>query len=146
MKDVLIDITGTQTVDGSTDVIEFTTEGQYYKYRGRYHVRYPEHITTGLDGITTTLKIGETCVSLSRRGRMSSELTVERDRRHVCHYDTGFGLFSVGVFGKTIRSTLDEGGGELVMRYAIDIDMTHQSDNEIKITVRDKSDPAPGLV
>ena len=138
MKEVLIDIKGTQrTGDGSTDSIEFTTVGKYYKYKNRYHLSYPEHITTGMKDVTTTLKVGDDMVSLCRRGGANSELTVQRHKRHMCHYDTGYGLLSVGIFGKTVRSTLDDKGGKLYMRYTVDIDMGFQSENEIDVTVRE---------
>ena len=138
MKEVIIDIKGTQrTGDGEVDSIEFTTVGKYYKYKNRYHLSYPEHITTGMKNVVTTLKVGDEDVLLCRRGGANSELTVERQKRHICHYDTGYGLFSVGIFGKTVRSTLGGNGGKLYLKYTVDIDSGFQSENEIDVTVRE---------
>jgi uncharacterized beta-barrel protein YwiB (DUF1934 family) len=142
-KDVLISIKGTVTAEGGApDVIELITAGRYYNKDGSYYISYKESETTGFEGVTTTLRVeGDSCVTLTRSGQSSSSLILEKGRRHLCHYDTGFGQLMVGVSGCRIRSRLDDGGGEVTFNYALDINSSLVSQNEVYISVREAQKP-----
>lgn len=138
-KDVLISIKGTVIPDGAApDVIELITEGRYYNKEGSYYIIYKESETTGFDGVTTTLKVeGDRCVTLTRNGPSSSRLILEKGRRHLCQYDTGYGSLMVGVSGCRILSKLDDIGGELTFHYTLDINSSLVSQNEVSISVKE---------
>jgi uncharacterized beta-barrel protein YwiB (DUF1934 family) len=74
-------------------------------------------------------------VTLERRGSESTQLVVERGVRHQCHYDVGFGDLMIGVMGSRIKSTLNEQGGNLELRYHLDIESVHSSENEMYINI-----------
>lgn len=138
-KDYLIDIRGTVVSDGNLpDVIEMTTAGRFYQKDGSYYITYKESEATGLDGVTTTLRVeGEDRVTLSRTGSQRSRLTLEKGRRHQSLYDTGFGMMMVGVSGCRIKSGLGDRGGELVFNYTLDINSNTVSQNEVYVNVRE---------
>ena len=142
-KDVLISIKGTVIPEGSNpDVIELITAGRYYNKDGSYFITYKESETTGFDGVTTTLKVeGENCVTLTRSGAAGTRLVLEQGRRHLCHYDTGYGQMMVGVSGCKIHSQLNDGGGELTFNYTLDINSSLVSTNEVYISVREAAKP-----
>lgn len=139
-KNVLISIKGTILPDeGLPDVIELITAGRYYNKNGSFYITYKESEATGLEGVTTTLKVdGEDCVTLIRNGSQKSRLLLEKGRRHLCHYDTGFGPLMVGVSGCNIKSCLDDLGGELVFKYTLDINSNTVSQNEVFVSVKEE--------
>jgi uncharacterized beta-barrel protein YwiB (DUF1934 family) len=136
-KDVLISIKGTVLPsDGAPDIIELITSGRYYRKNGSYYISYKESEATGMNGVTTTLKIeGENTVTLIRNGSQRSQLILEKGQRHLCQYDTGFGQLMVGVSGCRIKSCLDDCGGELTFNYTLDVNSNTVSQNEVYVTV-----------
>jgi len=138
-KDVLISIKGTVVSEGGVpDIIELITAGRYSNRDGIYYISYKESEATGFDGVTTTLKVeGDSCVTLTRSGPSSSRLILEKGRRHLCHYETSYGQLMVGVSGCRINTRLDDGGGELTFNYALDINSSLVSQNEVYISVRE---------
>lgn len=143
-KEVLISIKGTVISEGAApDQIELITSGRYYNRDGNYFISYKETEGTGLkDVFTTTLKVeGEDCVTLTRRGSPGTRLILERGRRHLCHYDTGYGQLMVGVSGCHIRSKLDDSGGELSFNYTLDVNSSMISQNEVNISIKEAHKP-----
>ena len=146
-KDVLISIRGTVLAEGKDpDVIELVTAGRYFAKNGHYYIVYKESEATGLEGVTTTLKVdGEECITLVRHGPSPSNLILEKGRRHLCQYETGYGQMMVGVSGCKIKSQLDDRGGELAFYYTLDINSSLVSENEVLISVKEagKKDVKP---
>ncbi|MDR3552868.1 MAG: DUF1934 domain-containing protein [Clostridia bacterium] len=138
-KDVMISIKGTVVAEsGLPDIIELVTAGRYYKKDGSFYISYKESEATGLEGVTTTLKVdGQSSVTLIRNGNQRSRLVLEKGRRHQSLYDTGFGAMTVGVSGCKIKSCLNELGGELVFNYTLDINSNTVSQNEVYVSVRE---------
>ena len=66
-----------------------------------------------------------------------STLIIEPGRRHVCHYDSGYGVLSLGVAADEILNGLTEQGGEVEFSYTLDTGSTQISYNKVKITVQE---------
>ena len=139
-KDVLINIRSIYNTEDDHDVIELFTTGQYYKRGESYYISYEESEATGFEGSTTTLKVEpEKMVTMSRSGAMNSQLIVERGVRHQCHYDVGCGELLVGVLGSRIKSSLNDKGGGLEVKYSLDINSMYASENEMYIHIKPQS-------
>ncbi|HHY53346.1 MAG TPA: DUF1934 domain-containing protein [Clostridiales bacterium] len=138
-KDVLISIKGIYNSEGDQDVIELFTTGQYYKKNGCYYISYEESEATGFEGSRTTLKVdqNEDMVTMERTGAAQSQLIVQRGVRHQCHYNIGYGDLMVGVLGSRIKSNLDDHGGDLEIKYSLDINSMYSSENEMYINIRE---------
>jgi len=137
-KDVLINIKSIHNSEGDHDVIELFTTGLYYKRGECFYISYEESESTGFEGSTTTLKVEpEKMVTLSRTGAVSSQLIVERGVRHQCHYDVGYGDLLVGVHGSRIKSSLTDKGGNLEVKYSLDINSMYASENEMYIHIKE---------
>lgn len=65
---------------------------------------------------------------------------LEKGKRHKCLYDTGAGVLSLGVYTQTLKHDLSAAGGELCIRYTLDIDTQLSSSNEIC------DSPAPSVI
>jgi len=137
-KDVIISIKGIYKTEGDKDVVELMTQGTYSRKDGCYYLQYQESEATGMDGVTTTLKIiDDSLVSLSRSGMQGTQLMVEKGKRHLCHYDTGYGNLMVGVNAAKIESSLNDEGGDLHFKYSLDINSSLASENEVFINIKE---------
>ena len=112
-ENYLITIKGTMEQRGDTDTVELMTRGSLVHKDGAYYIVYKETETTGYEGCTTTVKVAEDArkVSMLRFGKQSSQLIIEKGTRHLCHYETGYGV---------IEQRLDENGGSLKFSYTLD--------------------------
>ena len=137
MKDVLIKIKGIQTTADGNEQTELTTLGKMWRRNGGWSLRYPESEATGMKGAQTTVSFIDETVVMKRAGGGGGKarMTIERDRRHLCHYETGYGEMMVGTFGQNIEHSLSEHGGECFMKYTIDINAAYESMNELHISV-----------
>jgi len=138
MKDVLIKIKGISIVEGDKNVVELTTTGSFHRRKGDYIIRYTQAQPDEPDPGKTTLTVsGSDVVTISRRGKFGSNLTIEAGKRHQCLYDTGFGELMMGVSDAVIDSKLGTAGGDLSFKYTLDIDATVASENEVFINIRE---------
>lgn len=139
-ENYLINVIGTQFVDGNKETIKLRTAGEYYIENGIKHIKYKEYDNEN-PGIcfdnTVTLE-GDSIVTVIRAGAANSRLTLEKGRRHQCHYNTMFGDLMVGVFTQSVESTLGDNGGTLRAVYTLDFNAGLVSKNEIFIKVTEK--------
>lgn len=120
------------------DVIEFMTTGQYVERGGKKYISYVETEETGMEGVTTILKVDDaSTVTLIRTGASQSRMIISKGKRQLCHYGTDYGDLMVGISGCHIDANLDEKGGELRLKYTLDVNSSIVSQNEIFITVRE---------
>ena len=139
-KDVMISIKGLYNGEEDADALELITVGQLFRRpeSDSYYIRYEETEATGYVGCTTTLKIeGDQCVTISRTGAQQTNLVIEKNRRHLCHYDTGFGSFTVGVYSDLIESNLNDHGGAVRFCYTLDVDTSLAAENDVTVSVRE---------
>lgn len=141
MKDnFIISVTGVQVVDGDKETIKLTTAGEYTIENDVRIIRYREYDNDNpsiyFDN-TVTLE-GDNIVTVIRKGPAQSRLTLERGRRHQCHYCTMYGDLMVGVYTSEVESTLTDKGGTLQASYTLDFNAGLVSKNEIHIKVTEK--------
>lgn len=134
----LITITGKHTADGRVNDVSLSTFGDYRSRGGRHYIRYIETEATGFAGDVTTFMLeGGRRAMLQRKGKSNSRLIIEKDHKHVCHYETVAGALAVGILGDVIDNQLDECGGSASLRYRLDVNSSLLSINEINITVKE---------
>lgn len=141
IKDVIIDIKTEQSVDGSTDKIEFTTDGRFGYKDGSFFISYDESGLLEVDGeIKTTLYVKEdNSVVLQRKGAYNSRMVIEKGVRNNCFYATPHGELSLGIFGEKVAYDLKENGGSISMKYTIDSELQLLSRNVVNISIREVS-------
>lgn len=139
-EDYSINIVGRQVYADSENLepgeVALNTTGTYTQRGGARFIAYKEY-----DGenpkvsYTSVLKIEPGKVTMTRAGS-STRLILEKGRRHLCLYDTGYGTLSVGVFVSELTSSLGVRGGRLHVKYTLDIDSNLSSSNEIQVDVK----------
>ncbi len=139
IKDVIIDIKTKQTVDGDTDLIEFTTDGRFGCKEGSYFISYDESKLLEVEGEvkTTVLIKPDNSVVLQRKGAYNSKMVIEKGIRNNCFYATPMGELTLGIFGEKVKTDLSDNGGTVCMNYSIDTNMRLLSQNQVKISIKE---------
>lgn len=136
-ENYLISITGKQELDGETGEVNLTTLGSYVHKGDKRFIMYKEYAEGDAAPRTSVLKVEKGGkVTLMHTGD-ATRLILEKGKRHLCQYDTGFGSMMVGVFTSDVESRLHDKGGDLKIHYTLDINASLSSLNEISVTVKE---------
>lgn len=136
-KNVCITIKSTQTVDNSKDTTELFTFGRMESTDDGFKLYYDESEATGFEGSSVTLDVMQDSVTMMRSGKAMSTLIIERGKKHHCHYGTEFGEFMIGISTDEIKNGLSESGGDIYLKYTLDINSSFMSENEMFINVKE---------
>lgn len=138
IKDVIIDIKGTQGIDGESDTIEFSTDGRFGIKDNEFFISYNEGqmFEEKLD-VKTSIFIKPDSVVLQRSGSVNSRMVIEKGTRNTCFYSTPVGNMVLGIYGEEIGLDLSEKGGSLNMSYNIDSELKLVSRNQVEIKIRE---------
>lgn len=98
--------------EGKPEYVELMTRGSLTRRGDSYYITYRETETTGYEGCVTTLKLAEngSRVALLRFGQANTQLLIEKGRRNLCHYETGYGSVTLGVTADELHCDLTEEG------------------------------------
>lgn len=133
MDRILLKITGSQLVDRQEDQIELTTIGTMRDDGSAYIIRYTEEQEPPMAPVKVTVRIqkDESAVQVTRSGGVESCLIVEKAKRNLCHYDTGYGNLIMGIYGRVIDTDVKAENGSFKFGYDIDINGAVTSKNTV---------------
>ena len=122
-KAVMLSIRGRQAyLDQDPEDIELVTEGTLEYRDGGWDIQYEESELTGLAGVTTTFRIEPGMVTLTRTGKLQSQMVFREGVSHDSLYRMEFGALMITVCAKRILVMLDENGGMIDLVYGIEIE------------------------
>ena len=108
---------------------------------GHFLINYKEYDEDLPDKFLNNLvKVENETVTISRKGPLSSQLILEKGKRHQCMYQTIAGTLSIGVFTKTLNNNLNKNGGSLEVIYTLDFNSDLVSENRFKIDIEKKKE------
>ena len=120
---VMLSIRGCQRYqDQEPEVIELVTEGTMEFRDGGWDVSYEESDLTGLSGVRTTFRVEPEVVTLTRTGKLRSQMMFRLGVVHESLYQMEFGALMIAVQAQKIRHELTEQGGTVDITYAIEIE------------------------
>jgi len=135
-KNIIINIVDTHDTDGDIMDMEMSTLGTLEGMGDDYLITYTEH-GGELEGCVTSLQVKGKCVTMTRAGAYTSQLIIEQNKRHNCHYSTPYGDFIMGVFAKRVDSNMKDNGGTLSFEYTLDFNADYASKNQLIINVKE---------
>ena len=122
-QNVMLTIRGRQIYEGQEpDVIEMVTDGTMEYLGGCWDICYEETELTGLAGVTTTFRVEPGKVTLTRDGKLRSQMVFEEGVFHESLYQMEFGALMITVCAKQITSNISSHGGTVDLVYGIDIE------------------------
>ena len=124
-KNVMLTIRGKQFYEGQDpEVIELLTEGTLEALETSWQICYEESDLTGLAGVTTTFRIEPGTITLTRTGRLQSQMVFQLGLLHESLYQMEFGALMITVCATKIVSDISEAGGTVDLTYGIDIEQS----------------------
>ena len=118
-KDVTITLKGVQQIDRERNETELITGATFSTVKG--------------GGFK--IAFGNESASIVRSGEAGTNLIIEKDKKHHCHYGTPYGDMTIGIYTQSIVNNLTADGGDLYLKYTVDINSSYVSDNEVYIEI-----------
>ena len=135
-KEAYISIKGLQDSGVDSDSIEVTTAGKFYDKDGKFYISYREGELSGMENCNTTIKVAPNgIVTMLRSGQTATHMVFEKGKRHIGHYETPYGDFTISVTTNDISVNLDENGGNIDIDYVMDINNSSCTRNGISVRV-----------
>lgn len=129
----IISVSSKQT---DSDIIEVVTPGDFYKKDGSYYAVYEETEISGMEGTTTTLKIGSDNFSLIRTGSTSGKMDFDNKEDSISMYNTPYGTIELTIETKELKIDIDENGGDVFINYNMSISGQSPQNTELKINIK----------
>lgn len=123
MQEVILKIRGRQLYDDQDpEVIELDTEGTMEKLEDGWVISYEESALTGLEGVKTNFQLQPGKITLSRTGRLHSQMVFQVGVLHESLYRMEFGAMLIGVCAIDMDYHMSEEGGTVELAYRIEVE------------------------
>ena len=124
-QQVVLSIRGRQSYQQQEpEVIELVTEGTLEQKGRAWELCYEESALTGLDGVTTCFLIEPQQITLTRTGKLNSQMIFREGEPHNSLYQVEFGALMITVCANRIIANISNEGGMIDLIYSIDIEQT----------------------
>ena len=134
---VMLSIRGCQRYqDQEPEVIELVTEGTMEFRDGGWDVSYEESDLTGLSGVRTTFRVEPDVVTLTRTGKLRSQMMFRLGVVHESLYQMEFGALMIAVKAKQLYFDLTAAGGMIDLIYDIEIEQTAAGEVDYHLDIR----------
>lgn len=125
MNNVILSVRGRQAyLDQDPEEIELVTEGVLQQDGDAWKLRYEESPLTGMEGVTTEFRIEPEKITLTRTGKLNSQMVFQEGVCHDSLYQMEFGALMITVCAKKIAYDLSEKGGIIDLVYGIEIEQS----------------------
>lgn len=138
-NNVVLSIRGRQTyLDQEPEIIELVTEGNLERCDFGWQLSYEESDLTGLEGVTTTFRIEPQKITLTRTGKLNSEMVFQEGVVHESLYKVEFGALMLSVCASKISAQLSQEGGVVDLVYSIEIEQSAAGTIDYHLEIRPK--------
>ena len=139
VNNVVLSIRGQQNyLEQDPEVIELVTEGTLIRRGNGWEISYEESDLTGLSGVTTIFRVEPGCITLTRKGPLTSEMVFQKGVLHESLYQMEFGALMITVCATEVSYDLTEVGGTIDLTYGIDIENTAAGVIEYHLDIKAK--------
>jgi uncharacterized beta-barrel protein YwiB (DUF1934 family) len=135
-KDVIVMIKGIQTEMFEADEIELVTTGKYVEKNGKIYITYIDSTIEEKQETKTTIKLQENQISILRFGGVNTHMVFEKNKTHITHYETPYGIFEISTLTKKIDVDKLEDYMEINVKYNLSINHMSMGVNTFTITVK----------
>lgn len=136
-KRVMLSIVGRQAYeDQEPDRIELVTEGTMELRSGGWDISYVESDLTGLAGVTTTFRVEPEKITLTRTGKLNSQMVFQMGVPHESLYQMDFGALLMRITARQMLFDITPEGGFIDLVYAIEIENTAAGEIDYHLDIR----------
>lgn len=141
MRDVVISMHSIEGCDtGDQGIVDFSTDGHYFKDGDTSCFSYLETDVTGLEGTRTSVIVRPDEVVVDRDGMITGRMIFREREKNSFLYSTPYGTATLGVSTKKIRHSFNDRGGELEVDYVLDMEHTVVSRNKFFVRVEEQKE------
>jgi len=138
-QEVILSIQGRQRYDDQApETIELITGGTMEFRDGGWDICYEESDLTGLAGVTTTFRVEPGKVTLTRTGRLHSQMVFQEGVAHDSLYRMEFGALLMTVRATSLFFDIVPDGGVIDLVYEIEIEHSAAGLIEYHLDIRAK--------
>lgn len=124
-KEMVLSLKAVQSYgDQEPDVIELVTDGTLESTPDGWSISYEESALTGLEGVCTSFLLENDSVTLTRTGKLNSQMFFREGVRHDSLYEMEFGALMLTVCATLIQWDLSFQGGTVDLQYQIEIEQS----------------------
>lgn len=139
-KNVMLSIRGRQSYAGQEpDTIELVTDGILKKNANGWDLQYQESDLTGLEGVTTTFRVEGDTITLTRTGKLNSQMVFQEGVTHDSLYQVEFGALMITVCATKVSSQINEQGGTIDLLYSIEVEQNAAGMIDYHLTITPKA-------
>ena len=136
-NNVLISIKTYQDIDGDNDEpIELQTQGRFGVINDKYYIIYDESEMTGFADTTTTIKVWEDNVTVTRKGKFNMKICYENGKQNLCLYPTPYGEIGASIKTFGVDFNFKDAEGSLRVDYTIDADNENYCKNSLNVRIQ----------
>lgn len=135
----IITIDTKQKIDGDVENLQVITHASFSGSREDYTLIYNEENPEGGESKTELrCEKGEKITVIRIGDGMTTNLILEKGKRHASCHATPYGTFSMGIVALEIDSDMDKDGGTLHFMYSTDIENTPLGEITFDFTLKPK--------
>ena len=141
-ENAVVRILSMQTAEGETDKSELNSTASYRFTPHEATIVYTELDESGeVSGETIITVMADGLVTIQKTGFADALMILERGKTHPVKYSTMLGTMEMLLCALDIRAELSEDGGELHLRYLIDIGEAYSAQNtiDLRVSLRSRS-------
>lgn len=136
---VILSIRGRQSYeDQEPETIELVTEGEMEFRNGGWDIRYEESQLTGLEGVTTTFRVEPGKVTLTRTGKLESQMVFQEGMSHDSLYQLEFGSLMLNIEATRVFFDIVPDGGTIDLIYRVTIENAAAGTVDYHLDIRTK--------
>ncbi|MBN2797366.1 MAG: DUF1934 domain-containing protein [Clostridia bacterium] len=137
MKNILIEIKAViKQTDEEPQIIEMTTEGEWFEKNNALFIVYYESEISGMEGSKTMLKIDNQVITMTRFGQSHSKMVFKANEKSESVYHTPYGVFDMAIHTLLLEHDFKDYNGSLKIEYEMALEAISTSQNFLEIKVR----------
>ncbi len=139
IKNVLITVRGTQTIDHESDTIETVHSGTYRSLPDMevvlYEELFPDDTGNAIHSTKNIMKIQDSKFTLVKKGVIQTEMHFAENQTFHGFYKTPMGVFDMTIHTSALKIQTAEKRMDLAIQYALTLNGMHVSDCTMEISV-----------
>ena len=145
-KEVLIHVNGLHMMDTPEGEVplEIVVPGQYYFRNGSHYLRYEEVMEDFAEPTVNYIKISRKGMEVRKKGVVNVHMGFEQGKKNMTYYTTPYGTIEMGIAATNLNLQESDGGLDMKVDYALDMNQEHVADCCLDIHAQGKS--AAGFV
>lgn len=135
-KEVMVTITGRQTMDGEAqEPIEMVHVGEYYEKNGTHYILFDEVVEGFSGSVKNIIKIRDRYLEVQKRGVIGSNMVFEEGKRQETTYSVPYGSFLMETATSSVQLRQTEELLEAVAAYEMSLNGARCADCDIRVAV-----------